>query len=186
MCRCSWIVCFGSQRCLEFKKGCSWSVETLCPERGEETTKAPLKALLRHTVADYSQKEISKGIGCRDNSVPPCLPVSMLVSDKLSGYLLPLLLASVLFFAGSKGLSERQILLLLRADTQSARWWAATWSLCILLGTRIWMHDCTSSSVNAVMTASYLLTWVQAALVWNQPVTSPALSVRPDPPSAGA
>lgn len=45
----------------------------------------------------------------------------MLVSDKLSGYLLPLLLASVLFFAGSESLSERQILLLLRAGTQNAR-----------------------------------------------------------------
>lgn len=44
------------------------------------------------------------------------LPVSMLVSAKLSGYLLSLLLASVLFFAGSESLSERQVLLLLRAD----------------------------------------------------------------------
>lgn len=46
------------------------------------------------------------------------LPVSMLVSAKLSGYLLSLLLASVLFFAGSESLSERQVLLLLRADMQ--------------------------------------------------------------------
>lgn len=46
------------------------------------------------------------------------LPVSMLVLPKLSGYLLSLLLASVLFFAGSESLSERQVLLLLRADMQ--------------------------------------------------------------------
>lgn len=46
------------------------------------------------------------------------LPVSMLVSPKLSGYLLSLLLASVLFFAGSESLSERQVLLLLGADMQ--------------------------------------------------------------------
>lgn len=45
----------------------------------------------------------------------------MLVSAKHSGYLLSLLLPSVLFFAGSEGLSERQILLLLRAKMQSAR-----------------------------------------------------------------
>lgn len=45
-------------------------------------------------------------------------PVSMLVSTKLSGYLLSLLLASVLFFAGGESLSERQVLLLLRADMQ--------------------------------------------------------------------
>lgn len=46
------------------------------------------------------------------------LPVSMLVATKRSGYLLSLLLASVLFFAGSESLSERQVLLLLRADMQ--------------------------------------------------------------------
>lgn len=53
-------------------------------------------------------------------SVPPCVPVSMLVSAKLSGYLLSLLLAPVLFFAGSESLSQSQILLLLRADAQMA------------------------------------------------------------------
>lgn len=52
--------------------------------------------------------------------VPPRAPVSMLVSAKLSGYLLSLLLAPVLFFAGSESLSQSQILLLLRADTQTA------------------------------------------------------------------
>lgn len=57
-------------------------------------------------------------MGCRDNSVPLCVPVSMLLTAKLSGYLLSLLLASVFFFTGSESLSESQILLLLRADTQ--------------------------------------------------------------------
>lgn len=52
--------------------------------------------------------------------VPPRAPVSMLVSAKLSGYLLSLLLAPVLFFAGSESLSQSQVLLLLRADAQTA------------------------------------------------------------------
>ncbi len=57
-------------------------------------------------------------MGCYDNSVPLCVPVSMLLTAKLSGYLLSLLLASVFFFTGSESLSESQILLLLRAETQ--------------------------------------------------------------------
>lgn len=56
-----------------------------------------------------------------DNSVPTCVPVSMLVMAKLSGYLLYLLLTSVFFFTGSESLSKSQILLLLRAETQTKK-----------------------------------------------------------------
>lgn len=55
------------------------------------------------------------------NSVPTCVPVSMLLTAKLSGYLLSLLLTSVFFFTGSESLSESQILLLLRAETQTEK-----------------------------------------------------------------
>ena len=48
-------------------------------------------------------------------SVPRRAPVSMLAAAKLSGYLLSLLLAPELFFAGGQSLSQGQILLLLRA-----------------------------------------------------------------------
>ena len=46
------------------------------------------------------------------------LLLALLLTAKLSRYLLSLLLASVLFFAGSESLSESQILLLLTAETQ--------------------------------------------------------------------
>lgn len=66
-----------------------------------------------------SKESAHSGMGCHDNSVPPRVPVSMLVSAKLSSaYLLSLLLASVFLFAGSESLGESQILLLLRADKQ--------------------------------------------------------------------
>lgn len=58
------------------------------------------------------------------------LLLALLVTAKLSGYLLSLLLASVLFFAGSESLSESQILLLLTAETQnnnSSRSQTHTW-----------------------------------------------------------
>lgn len=57
-------------------------------------------------------------MGCHDNRVPTCVLVSMLLMPKLSGYLLSLLLASVLFLAGSESLSESEIFLLLRAEAQ--------------------------------------------------------------------
>lgn len=65
-----------------------------------------------------ANKVSSKRMGCHDNSVPTCVPVSMLLTAKLSGYLLSLLLASVFFLTGGESLSESQILLLLRAETQ--------------------------------------------------------------------
>lgn len=65
-------------------------------------------------------KEGSKRMRCRGNKCTSVrFPASMLVSAKLSGYLLSLLLAPVLFLAGSESLSQSQILLLLRADAQN-------------------------------------------------------------------
>lgn len=59
---------------------------------------------------------------CHDNSVPPRVPCGMLPTPKLSGYLLSLLLTPEFFLTGSKSLSERLILLLLRAGkTKTSR-----------------------------------------------------------------
>lgn len=60
-------------------------------------------------------------MGHNKDSVPTCVPVSMLLTAKLSGYLLSLLLASVFFFTGGESLSESQILLFLRAETHTQK-----------------------------------------------------------------
>lgn len=64
-------------------------------------------------------KEAQRGWVAMTTVYLHAFPVSMLLSAKLSGYLLSLLLASVFFFTGSKSLSESQILLLLRAEAQT-------------------------------------------------------------------
>lgn len=123
---------------MEIKKGCRWTVWSLCPEQKREKKKKTLRdkktnhfIMSDKHVLHFSKpllliihlpltKKAQRGCVAMTTGVPPCVPVSMLVSAKLSGYLLSLLLASVLFFAGSESLSQSQILLLLRADAQTA------------------------------------------------------------------
>lgn len=114
-----------ARRRLGFKKGCSWSVETLGPGRGRGTTKVPVKdpPLPQRGTGNCGRLQpVKKSQWVAVTTVYLlAFPASMLVSDERSGYLLPLLLPSVLFFAGSESLSQRQVLLLLWADTRGAR-----------------------------------------------------------------
>lgn len=119
----------------QIKKGCSWTVSPATereqtqsgadesPHYRKQTRAAFL--LQRRLAFNYSwdtnERKLKTGCVAVATSVPPCVPASMLVSAKLSGYLLlSLLLAPELFLAGSESLSQSQILLLLRADAQTA------------------------------------------------------------------
>lgn len=122
---------------LQIRRGCSWTVGPARKRANagqrrrrrrrrwvaawhHTSTPVPLR---RPSAINYScganQRKAQRGCVAAATSVPPCVPVSMLVSAKLSGYLLSLLLAPVLFLAGSESLSQSQILLLLGADGQT-------------------------------------------------------------------
>lgn len=124
-----------SDCCLQIKKGCSLTVSPAQKRanavRGKDASPHYIKQtraafLLQRPLAfNYScghkWKKAQRGCVAVATSVPPCVPqASMLVSAKLSGYLLSLLPAPELFLAGSESLSQSQILLLLRADAQTA------------------------------------------------------------------
>lgn len=123
-------------------------------------------------------------------------PVSTLLSAKLSGYLLSLLLASVFFFTGSKSLSESQIFLLLWAERQTTIQVAAFWRFIQMSFTffTLWDTGLMSDADYYGYYGMFLRLWIGwCFLTWgpagpsasNQPKTSPEPFVKPAPLSAG-